>query len=60
MTEAEFLVLMRQIGLAPEDHDVRELHAAYLRITALFVHLDTVEPRAEAQALPVFDPRKPL
>ena len=60
MTEADFLARMRQIGLDPADHDVGELHAAYLRLNGLFAHLETREGRVEAQALPVFDPRKPL
>lgn len=60
MTEPEFLTLMRQIGLDPQDHDTEELHAAYLRLVALFDHLDTKSTRAEAKSLPVFDPRSVL
>ncbi len=60
MTEQEFLTLMRQIGLDTQDHDIEELHAAYLRLVSLFDRLDTKSPRAEAKALPVFDPRSVL
>lgn len=60
MSEDEFLARMRQIGLDPDDHEVAALRAAYLRLSDLFHHLETENPRAEAQALPVFDPRKPL
>ena len=60
MTEAEFLMLMRRIGLNPRDHDTEELHAAYLRLVALFDHLDTKDPRSEAKVLPVFDPGNAL
>ncbi len=60
MSEDEFLARMRQIGLDPNDHDVDALCAAYQRLNDLFNHLETGKPRAEAPALPVFDPRKPL
>lgn len=60
MTKEDFLSKMRQIGLDPADHDVGELHAAFLRLSDLFAHLETRKGRSEAQALPVFDPRKPL
>lgn len=60
MTREDFVTQMRQIGLDPEDHDVEALHAAFLRLTDLFAHLETGESRSVAQALPVFDPRKPF
>ena len=60
MNDADFLAMMRHIGLDPTDHETNELRAAYLRLTDLFAHLETREDRAKAQALPVFDPRKPL
>ena len=40
MTKTEFLALMRQIGLNPEDHNTGELHTAHLRLTGLFDHLE--------------------
>lgn len=60
MNSPEFLSMMRQIGLDPSDHDVDELHAAYLRLADLATHLDTRADRATAKTLPVFDPRDPL
>lgn len=60
MTEAEFLAMMRQIGLDPEDHDTAQLHAAHQKLTDLLTHLETCKDRAEAQPLAVFDPEEPL
>ena len=60
MTEAEFLAMMRWIGLDPEDHDTVQLHAAHQKLTGLLTQLETRKERAEAQPLAVFNPEEPL
>ena len=60
MNDADFLSMMRQIGLDAKDHDVDELRAAHQRLSGLFAHLETQADRAKAQALSVFDPKAPL
>lgn len=60
MTKAEFVSMMRRAGLDPAAHDVDALHRAYLRFDGFLAHLETDLPRAEAQPMAIFDPRRPL
>lgn len=59
-TEAMFLAQLKHIGLKPEDHEIEELHAAFVRLTELFRYLETDESRVDAKSLARFDPREPL
>jgi hypothetical protein len=60
MTKEQFLSTLHHVGLNPANHDVEAIRLAYLRLGDLFVHLETEQNRAEAKALALFDPRKPL
>jgi hypothetical protein len=55
---AVFVQRMTALGLDPEAHDLAALAAAVARLDQLMTRLDTGP--AEAEALPVFDPRAPL
>ena len=59
-SKAEFLSILERIGLNPDDHDVDELHAAYVRLGSLFLYLKLEQSRESAKSLNRFDPREPL
>ncbi len=60
LSASDFTMIVRQIGLNPDDHDMDELRAAYFRLRELFVRLETKTPAHHAETLAVFDPTKRL